>query len=155
MSKIRTRCICTYIHLVYFFFFFLKREGYEIFTISSCQISYTFTRMCFRCKTFRQPVRFCCTYSQEKPSDAEKNRQPNGTVKIKGVLPVQTLLKVTEEIQVKLLAAKNVPPLSEGFKKSHIFVAQVILQQVLYQCIHSVFARLVLTQVKTGQPCAP
>lgn len=39
-------------------------------------------------KQFRQPVRFCCTYSQEKPSDAEKNRQPNGTVKIKGVLPV-------------------------------------------------------------------
>lgn len=54
----------------------------------------------------------CVTYSQKTPGDAkEKNRQPNGTVKIKCVLPVQTLLKVTEEIQVKLLAAKNAPPL--------------------------------------------
>lgn len=74
MSKIRTRCICTYIHFVYFFFF-IKKEGYEIFTISSCQISYTFTRMCFRCKTCEILL---YVYSQKTPGDAkEKNRQPN------------------------------------------------------------------------------
>ena len=60
-----------------------------MFTISSCQISYTFTRMCFRCETIQTTCEILLYVQPQKPSDAEKNRQPNGTVKIKGVLPVK------------------------------------------------------------------